>query len=228
MEPKLNHRWDLTEEDAKKLQQELSKIVREQKLDFTPRLVAGVDISYNIGSDILFAAAVVLNYEDLSIVEKVFAIKEVKFKYIPGLLSFRETPAILEAFSKLKTEPDIIFVDGQGVAHPRFFGIASHIGVIYDKPSIGVAKSILVGTPDFLPKRKWETAPLRFKGKVVGYLMCTDERAQPIVVSVGHKITLDDAVQVVKKMTAGFRIPEPTRLAHIFVNEVRKKYMKKM
>jgi deoxyribonuclease V len=224
MEPKINHRWDLGEDEAKKLQEELSKMVKEEKLDFIPRFVAGVDISYNFGSDILFAGVVILSYEDLSIVEKVVAVKEVKFKYIPGLLSFRETPAILEAFKKIKTEPDIIFVDGQGIAHPRFFGIASHIGLIYDKPSVGVAKSILVGTPDFIPKKKWEIAPLRFKGRVVGCLVCTDEKSQPIVVSVGHKITLQDALEIVKKMTAGFRIPEPTRLAHIIVNEARRKY----
>jgi deoxyribonuclease V len=102
MEPKINHRWDLGEDEAKKLQEELSKMVKEEKLDFIPRFVAGADISYNFGSDILFAGVVILSYEDLSIVEKVVAVKEVKFKYIPGLLSFRETPAILEAFSKLK------------------------------------------------------------------------------------------------------------------------------
>lgn len=223
MEIKINHRWDISPEEAKKIQLELSKLVKEVKLEKEPEVVAGVDVSYNTGSNLLYAGVVVITVKDLEIIEKVVVQKEVNFPYIPGLLSFRETPALYEAFSRLKTEPDVIFVDGQGIAHPRFFGIASHIGVLYDKPAVGVAKSILVGTYPYLPKKRWETAPLFFRGRQVGCLLCTQEGAEPIVVSVGYKITLDEAVELTKKLTKGFRIPEPTRLAHIIVNSARRK-----
>lgn len=226
MEQKINHGWDLSELEAKKLQIELSKLVVQEELKKEVNLVAGADISYDVGSDFLFACVVVLSAKDLSIVEKVVVTKEVKFPYIPGLLSFRETPALIEAFRLLKNEPDVIFIDGQGIAHPRFFGIASHIGVIYDIPTIGVAKRTLVGEADFIPQKKGEFSPLRFKGKIVGALLCTVDGQKPVVVSVGHKITLIQAIELVKKFSLGFRIPEPTRLAHILVNEARKNFKK--
>lgn len=223
MQIKINHRWDLTEEEAKRLQSELSSYVREEKLSSKPKLVAGVDISYNVGSNLLFAGVVILSADDLSIVEKVVVSDVSRFPYIPGLLSFRETPPLIQAFSKLKNEPDLIFVDGQGIAHPRYFGIASHIGVLYDKPTIGVAKSILVGTPDEIPRKKGEYSYLRYMGKIVGALLRTVEGGDPIVVSVGHRITLDEAISLTYSMCRGFRIPEPTRLAHVIVNEERRK-----
>lgn len=227
MEPKINHRWDISEEEAKELQRKLAGLVKQEELKSEPKLVAGVDISYNVGSDLLFAGVVILSSEDLSVVEKIVEIKEVRFPYIPGLLSFRETPALIEAFKKVKNKPDVIFVDGQGIAHPRFFGIASHIGVIYDIPTIGVAKKLLVGEPDFIPERQGDFSPIRFKGRIVGALLCTREGHKPIVVSVGHKINLIQAIDIVKKFTLGFRIPEPTRLAHIIVNEARRNYKNK-
>ncbi len=220
---KLNHKWSLTEEEARNLQAKLAKLVAEEKLPADPELIAGVDVSYNVGENILFAGVVVISRRNLKLVEKAVAVKEVKFPYIPGLLSFRETPALIEAFSKLKTEPDIILVDGQGIAHPRAFGIASHIGVLYDKPTVGVAKSILVGKPDFIPKNKGEFAFLRFNGKIVGALLCTQTGSAPVVVSVGHKVTLEESINLVNELAVHFRIPEPTRLAHIVVNEARRK-----
>ena len=223
MKPVIEHPWDLDEESAKKLQIELAKKVKETPLEFEPRYVAGVDISYNVGSDLLFGGVVVLDVQNFSIVDKVVVHKEVKFPYIPGLLSFRETPVLIEAFQKLKVEPDMIFVDGQGLAHPRFFGIASHIGVLYDKPAIGVAKKILVGKPLGWPKKEGEWVPLVFRGRTVGAVLLTQVRQKPIIVSVGHKITLEEAVSWVKKLTGGFRLPEPTRLAHIITNEARRK-----
>lgn len=224
MTPKISHTWELSEEEARKLQEELSSLVREEELLNEPKLVAGVDTSYDIGSDLLFAGVVVISLEDFSIVEKVVVAEISKFPYIPGLLSFRETPPLIRAFSKLKTEPDMIFVDGQGIAHPRFFGIASHIGVLYDKPTVGVAKSILVGMPEDIPRRKGEFSYLKYKGRVVGALLKSAEGKDPIVVSVGHRITLREAISVTRRLCLGFRIPEPTRLAHIIVNEERKKY----
>lgn len=227
MLPKINHKWSVSEEEAKKIQSELAGYVKEEKLSIKPKLVAGVDISYNIGSDLLFGGVVVLSVQDLSIVEKVVISDISRFPYIPGLLSFRETPVLIQAFSKLKTEPDVIFVDGQGIAHPRFFGIASHIGVLYDKPSVGVAKSVLVGSSDSIPQKKGEFSYLRYNGRVVGALLCSQEGKEPIVVSVGHKITLQEAISLTMSMCAGFRIPEPTRLAHIIVNEERRKRTKR-
>lgn len=222
MLPKLNHRWDVSEQEAKRIQLELSSLVREQKLTSKPKIIAGVDISYNVGSNLLFAGVVILSTDDLSIIEKVVVAEESKFPYIPGLLSFRETPPLIQAFSKIKHEPDIIFVDGQGIAHPRFFGIASHIGVIYDKPSIGVAKSILVGTPDRIPTKIGEFSYIRYKGRIIGALLCSQEGREPIIVSIGHKITLEEAIELTKKACLGYRIPEPTRLAHLVVNEARR------
>ncbi len=227
MLPKFDHSWDIDENSAKQLQMELAKLVRQEPLNKDIRLVAGVDISYNVGTNILFAGVVVLSADDFSIVEKVVVVKEVNFPYIPGLLSFRETPALKDAFAKVKNEPDVIFVDGQGIAHPRFFGIASHIGVLYDISTVGVAKTILVGQPDFFPSKEGEFSALRFKGRVVGALLCTKSGQDPVVVSVGHKITLQDAVELTKKFTAGFRIPEPTRLAHIITNEYRRKFRRR-
>ncbi len=224
MKVKIKHRWDISEQEAKELQRKLAGLVKQEELKVGPKLVAGVDISYNVGSDLLFAGVVILSSDDFSVIEKTVAIKEVKFPYIPGLLSFRETPALIEAFRKIKNQPDVVFVDGQGIAHPRFFGIASHIGVIYDIPTIGVAKKLLVGEPDFIPEKQWEFSPIRFKGRIVGALLCTREGHKPVVVSVGHKINLIQAIDIVKKFTLGFRIPEPTRLAHIVVNEARKNY----
>lgn len=223
MLPKLNHKWNVSEQEAKRIQLELSSLVREEKLTSKPKIIAGVDISYNIGSNLLFAGVVILSTDDFSVTEKVVVAEESKFPYIPGLLSFRETPPLIQAFSKIRSEPDIIFVDGQGIAHPRFFGIASHIGVIYDKPSVGVAKSILVGTPDSIPTKKGEFSYIRYKGRIIGALLCSQEGKEPIVVSVGHKITLEEAIELTKKACLGHRIPEPTRLAHLLVNEERRK-----
>lgn len=226
MLPKINHSWSVSEEEAKKIQYELSGYVKEESLIVKPKFLAGVDISYNVGSDILFGGVVILSSSDLSIVEKVVVSDISKFPYIPGLLSFRETPILVQAFMKIKNEPDLIFVDGQGIAHPRFFGIASHIGVLYDKPSVGVAKSILVGKPDSIPKKRGEFSYLRYKDRIVGALLCTRDGKEPIVVSVGHKITLMEAISLTMSFCAGFRIPEPTRLAHIIVNEERRKSKK--
>jgi deoxyribonuclease V len=203
----------------------MRSMVKFIPLESEPKIIAGLDVSYDYGSNILFAGIVVMSYPKFEIIEERTAKKEVKFPYIPGLLSFRETPALLEVIARAESDPDVIFADGQGVAHMRFFGIASHIGVILDKPTIGVAKKLLVGeAPDRANlRRKGDRATIFFQGKKVGYLLVTKEGEAPVVVSVGHKITLEESVELTLKCSLGFKIPEPTRLAHIVVNEARKK-----
>lgn len=226
MEVKLEHPWDMKPDEAEKLQRELREIVKEEQLKSEPKFIAGFDVSYSQGSNKLYAGVIVFSYPDFEIVEKKVTTKEVKFPYIPGFLSFRETPALIEVAKDIEAEPDLIFLDGQGIAHPRFFGIASHVGVIFDKPSIGVAKRILVGEAKPGSSRfmkKGDRIPIIFQGRKVGYLLITREGENPVVVSVGHKITLEEACSWTLRCCLGFRIPEPTRIAHFLVNEYRKR-----
>ncbi len=144
--------------------------------------------------------------------------------YIPGLLSFRETPAIIEALKKINKEPDVILIDGQGIAHPRSFGIASHIGVIYDKPAIGVAKSKLIGEFNSIGDRKGEYSFLIYKNKIIGAALRTKNNVKPIFVSIGNKITLEKAIEITLKFCTKYRLPEPVRLAHIYVTKYKNNF----
>ncbi|MGH9378648.1 MAG: endonuclease V, partial [Terriglobia bacterium] len=150
-----------------------------------------------------------------------FAWRRLGFPYIPGLLSFREIPVLRAAFARLKTEPDLILIDGHGRAHPRFFGIACHVGVLFDKPVIGCAKSVLVGKHEALGKAAGATAPLIFKEQRVGVVLRTRDGVQPIYVTVGHRVSLDFAVGLVKQCVDGKRIPKPTREADHYVRTLR-------
>ena len=224
MRPVIEHDWNLSPQDAKQIQLKLRTMVKEESLTSVPKIIAGTDVSYNMGSNILFSGVVVLKFPECEIIEKHIKTKEVKFPYIPGLLSFRETPALIDAFCDVENEPDVIFVDGQGVAHPRYFGIASHIGVLLNIPTIGVAKSILCGKEkEKIIKKRGEQTDLIFENRIVGKILVTKDDEEPVVVSVGHKITLEEAVYLTLKTSLGFRIPEPTRIAHNIVNEERRK-----
>ncbi len=221
MRPLVQHPWDLAPSDAMALQRELSSRV----VPFgepAVRLVAGIDVSVSKGSDVGFAAVVVMDYPALRVVEVSTASFRISMPYIPGLLSFRETPVIMKALEGLKREPDLLMVDGQGIAHPRGFGIASHIGVIYDKPAIGVAKSILVGEYREPPEDPGSWEPLIYKGETVGAILRTKRKVKPVFVSVGHRVSLEFAVRFVTNCCRGYRLPEPTRRAHIEVNRFRK------
>jgi deoxyribonuclease V len=217
------HDWDLTPREAIELQRELAgRIVRDTPVP-SCRLIAGADVSYNLRSPVLYAGVVTLSLPDLEIVERQGLVAETTFPYVPGLLSFREVPVVLQAFAKLKHVPDAIACDGQGFAHPRRMGLACHLGLFLNVPTFGCAKSRLIGKHGELPLEAGSQAELRDGDDVVGMVVRTRARVQPIYVSVGHRIDLPSAVHWALATTAGYRIPEPTRQAHLFVNEMRQR-----
>lgn len=214
-------RWDLSPAEAIALQRELASRVRCEDDFPPPRLIAGVDVSTSRGSEVGYAAIVVLSVPDLTIVEVAEAQMPLPMPYIPGLLSFREVPVALAAYARLSNQPDLLMVDGQGRAHPRRFGIACHLGVLLDKPTIGCAKSILVGTHAPLELERGSTAPLVHRQEVVGVAVRTKTKVNPVFVSCGHRIALDTAVRWVLDCGRGYRLPEPTRQAHLASNAYR-------
>lgn len=183
--------------------------------------MAGADVSYQKGGDKLFAAVVVLQLPTLRLVEQATVVARARFPYVAGLLSFREAPALLAAFRKLRARPDLVLVDGHGIAHPRRFGIASHLGWLLEVPTIGCAKSILCGTHGRLARPRGATSALVHKAEPVGTALRTRAGVQPVYVSVGHLIDLDSAVEIVLRCAPKFRIPEPIRQAHMRVNKLR-------
>jgi deoxyribonuclease V len=186
------------------------------------RQVAGVDVSYDRGSPWLYAAVVVLDAETLAPLERASVRRRASFPYVPGYLSFRELPPLLEAFSKLRSQPDLVLCDGHGRAHPRRFGFACHLGVALDLPTVGVAKSRLVGTHREPGPRRGATASLRHEGEVIGCVLRTRVGVRPVYVSVGHRVTLATARKLVLHLTPRYRQPEPLRAAHTEVNQHRK------
>lgn len=183
--------------------------------------VAGADLAFDPVTQIAVAGVVAYRFPSLEEVERVWARRKLRFPYVPGLLSFRESPVLLAAFAKLRTDPDVILIDGHGRAHPRFFGIACHIGVLFDKPVIGCGKSILVGEHEALGRKAGSTAPLVFKGRCVGMALRTREGVKPIYVTVGHRISIESAVRIVRQCVDGTRIPKPTREADHYVRVLR-------
>jgi deoxyribonuclease V len=215
------HRWDLTRSEAVEVQQRLRNLVRLQPLARPAHTIAGADISYNKYSDTVYAGIVVFSLPDLQIIESAGVRSITKFPYVPGLLSFREAPPLLEAWEKLKTKPDVLMLDGQGIAHPRRFGIACHVGVLLDWPTIGCAKSILVGRYGELGLEAGSRSPLVHKGEQVGVALRTKNKVSPVYVSPGHLIDLDSAIDLVLRSTTRYRLPETTRQAHLLVNRLR-------
>lgn len=215
------HDWADTEAEAVALQHALAA-----RTDTTTPLahfdtVAGCDIAYHITDPVLYAAVVVLDARDLSVVEERVVKREVKFPYIPGLLSFREIPPLLSAFSELRTPPDVVMLDGQGIAHPRRFGLACHLGLWLDLPCLGCAKSWLVGEYGEPGPNAGDHSPLSVNGDDVGVVMRSAGGAKPVFVSPGHKLDIASAAAVVKKTLSGFRHPAPTRAAHLAGNKAR-------
>src|SRR5437660_532017 len=213
--------WNLTPKEAVALQRELAAQVEARTPLTECRLIAGADISYSRFSDILYAGIVVLRLEDLTIVEKQGVVTKAAFPYVPGLLSFRETPALLDAFASLESEPDVIMLDGHGYSHPRRFGYACHVGLELDRPTLGCAKSVLVGACKEPKVKAGSVSPLKDGDELIGQAVRTKNGVKPVYVSVGHKINLRSAVEIVLATCKGYRVPEPTRQAHIFVNSLR-------
>jgi len=208
------HPWDLTPREAIGLQQELrAEVVTDRLLDLTGvRLVAGVDVS--VKDNVSQAAVVVATFPEFQTVEIARAVRPTPFPYVPGLLSFREGPVLEEAFAKLATEPDVFVFDGSGYAHPRRIGIACHMGLWLDRPTIGCAKTRLTGRHEEVPPEKGAWAPLIDKGEVVGAALRTRAGTNPVFVSPGHLIDLPGAIDLVMRCSPRFRLPEPIRLAH--------------
>lgn len=215
------HSWDLTPTEAVALQRELAGRVENRTPLTHCGLIAGADVSYARFSNTLYAGVVVLRTDSLEVVEKQSVVVQVKFPYVPGLLSFREAPALLTAFAKLRSEPDAVMLDGQGMAHPRRFGFACHMGLWLERPTIGCAKSLLVGRYSEPGKRPGAVTTLTDKGEDIGVALRTKKGTKPLFVSVGHRIDIAGAVGLVLSTCRGYRLPEPTRQAHLLVNAVR-------
>ncbi len=207
------HDWNLEPEAAIALQRELAqRIVREDQLGEV-HCVAGVDMALNEESGMARAAVVLLSYPDLEMLERHVYEEPVRMPYIPGLLSFREAPCVLGAFARLRQQPDLVMVDGQGIAHPRRLGIASHLGLWLDLPTIGCGKSILVGHHTHLSEEQGSWVPLVDKGETIGAVVRTRAHVKPMIISSGHRISLETSLRYVLACCRGYRLPEPTRQA---------------
>lgn len=217
----IRHPWDLAPAEAIRLQKQLSTRVRREDALGPVRHVAGVDVGFEAGNTVTRAAVVVLDFPALTMVEQVLARRPTTFPYIPGLLSFRELPAVLDAFERLTIRPDLILCDGQGIAHPRRFGIASHLGVWLDRPTIGVGKSRLTGAHEDVPTEKGARRPLMDRGECIGTVLRTRTGVQPLYISLGHRISLPTAVDYVLRCTTRYRLPETTRAAHKLASEMK-------
>jgi len=228
------HEWNLSYAEARRVQVELAGRVEFVPLEKEPQFIAGLDCAFSGDGKRTFAAAVVLRVVGLhggqagqpgrfefEQVETATAQQETRFPYIPGLLSFREAPVCLEAVAKLEQQPDLFMIDGQGVAHPRRLGLASHLGLFLDRPTIGCAKSRLVGKYEEPGSERGAYSLLRDGNETIGAVVRTRSRVKPVFVSVGHKCTLEDAVRITLACATRYRIPEPTQLAHQAVSKLR-------
>jgi deoxyribonuclease V len=209
------HSWRVSPAQALDLQQRLAEQVSKKSEVAAPRFIAGVDISAGKASEMATAAVVVLNYPELKLVEMKVAQGRLDLPYIPGLLSFRESPLTLAACQELTINPDLLLVDGQGIAHPRRFGLASHLGLFLNTPTIGCAKSRLCGQHEEPGVEPGSYAEVKDKGETIGVALRTKLGVKPIYVSIGHKVDLQTAIHWVMKCCRGYRLPEPTRLAHL-------------
>jgi deoxyribonuclease V len=224
------HSWDLSYAQARAVQTELACKVKFIPLKKKAKLVAGLDCAFSKDGERIFAVVVVLRRPQFELIETVSASRKVTFPYIPGLLSFREAPVCIAAVEKLQNRPDVFIVDGQGIAHPRRLGLAAHLGLFLDRPTIGCAKSRLTGIYEEPPLDKGAYSLLKdekgkqnTKSEIIGAVVRTRTNVKPVFISVGHKCLLKDAVDVVLDCAVKYRLPEPTRLAHQTVSKLKLK-----
>jgi deoxyribonuclease V len=215
------HHWSLSPREAIALQKMLRDRVRIAPLERPVETIAGADVSFNRDEPAVYAGIVVLRVDTLEVIEEVGVVSETHFPYVPGLLSFREAPLLLEAWEKLQCEPDALMIDGHGIAHPRRFGIACHVGLLVDRPTFGCGKSVLVGKYSMPTPERGSWTPLIDQGEMIGAALRTKKSVQPIFVNPGHLIDLDDAIELTLACDGGYRQPEPTRRAHLLVNALR-------
>ncbi|MDX1514230.1 MAG: deoxyribonuclease V [Gammaproteobacteria bacterium] len=208
------HPWDVTPAEARVIQDKLRARVQQEDRPGRLRRVAGVDVGFDDGGRTTRAAVAVLDLASLEPVESAVARISTTFPYVPGLLSFREIPAISAALSRIEKTPDLIICDGQGYAHPRRFGLACHLGVLTGLPTIGVAKTRLIGEHGRVPAGRGRWTPLTADGEVIGAVLRTRKGVKPVFVSVGHRLSLDTAVNLVMRCVTRYRLPETTRAAH--------------
>ncbi len=211
--PPVPHAWAVSPKRAVAIQRQLADRVRQMPLRAPIRLVAGVDLAFSRDGARCIAGVVVWDLDRGEVVEERLAVRRLRFPYVPGLLSFREAPAMLAALRRLRCAPDALVCDGHGLAHPRRFGIACHIGVICERPSVGCAKSRLVGEHAEPAARRGSRRPLTHRGERIGTVLRTRDGVKPIFVSVGHRIDLASCERLVLRCGAGRRLPEPTRRA---------------
>jgi deoxyribonuclease V len=222
-------------EELYRIQEEIaSKVVIEDKLSLKElKLVAGADQAFFYESkndtedkdrqEKIISAVVVLEYPSMQFIDYSYSAMPVDFPYIPGLLSFREAPAIINAFNTLKNKPDLLVIDGGGINHPRFAGLATHVGVILDVATIGVAKNLLCGNGE-VPGEEGEEYVIKYEGQDIGYYLKSKKGCKPIIVAPGHKVSLETSLKIIKNCHKVHKLPEPTRIAHLYANKIKKEF----
>jgi deoxyribonuclease V len=208
------HAWDVSPKEAIEIQKALKSHINLTDDFGQIKTVAGVDVGFEENNTITRAAVAVLDFESLELIESAIARRPTTFPYVPGLLSFREIPAILQAMLELKAVPDLLLCDGQGIAHPRRFGIAAHLGLLTDIPAVGVAKSRLIGTHAEVPTEKGSYVPLMDKGEQIGVVLRSRTNVKPLYISPGQRISMQSSIKFVMKCITRYRLPETTRYAH--------------
>ena len=221
MQTKQLHNWNLTYSEAISLQKKLAEKVKQIKIKNQPKIIAGLDCAFSKDGQRIIAAVVVLKIPEFGLIETVHAVRKVTFPYIPGLLSFREAPVCIAAVEKLLNQPDVFIIDGQGIAHPRRLGLAAHLGLFFDKPTIGCAKSRLTGKFKEPQPEKGAFSSLKDGEEVIGSVVRTRTNVKPVFISVGNKCLLEDAIEITLACTTKYRLPEPTRLAHQRVSKLK-------
>lgn len=211
----------ITPTEAIALQQKMRELICLKPFDREIKTIGGADISFNKYSDVVYAGIVVLSYPQMTVMHHASVINKTTFPYIPGLLGFREVPALSEVWDKLEIKPDILVLDGHGIAHPRRMGIAAHFGIAENIATIGCAKSLLVGSYDEPANIPLSATNLMHKGELIGKVLRTKKNCKAVFVSPGNLVTMDQSLDIIKHSIGKYRIPEPTRMAHLLVNQVR-------
>ena len=220
------HPWEIVPKDGIEIQKRLREQLIFDNQEFRIEKICGTDVSFEKGKSVLFSAAVIFSYPGFDVIEKQTAFCECSFPYIPGLLSFREVPALLKAFDKVKNIPDVVICDGHGIAHPRGIGLASHLGLFLDIPAIGCAKKKLYGDFTEVGNKKGDYSYLSDSNKNIGIVLRTRGNVKPVFVSQGYRIGLDFSGKIVLSCCKKYRIPEPIRRAHQLVNTMRRNHFR--